>query len=52
MVAMVTRYFVSRCILFPVAMEWMTLLKSLYIFFFLSEIEYSATIDRGGMIHG
>lgn len=28
------------------------IVKSLYIFFSLSEIEYSATIDRGGMIHG
>lgn len=51
MVAMVTRYFVSRCILFPVAIEWMTLLR-VCTYFFLSEIEYSATIDRGGMIHG
>lgn len=52
MVAMVTRYFVSRCILFPVAMEWMTLLRVCTYFLSLSEIEYSATIDRGGMIHG
>lgn len=42
----ISLYIVSRCH----GMD--DIVKSLYIFFFLSEIEYSATIDRGGMIHG
>lgn len=53
MVAMVTKYFLSRCILgcFPLPWNWWHC-QSLYIFFFLSEIEYSANSDRRGMIHG
>lgn len=42
----ISLYIVSRCH----GMD--DIVKSLYIFFSLSEIEYSATIDRGGMIHG